>query len=396
MPQVFSIRSWLVLLLSVLAVLALAACGDSTPTASPAGPGATLATVTPTPEKPVPTATALVSGSPATPVSLPTVTPSPASPLTTTAAATTAIATTAAATTAIATTVPATTIISVPKTPTLKLSETTAQVGGQVTINGSGFSANTRLKIDGGYQGPAVTLATLITDEKGQFSKFIKLDKMPDGTAYRAGQFTFVVTSSANGTARKISLTIEEPNTAHLAVSRPSVKFGEELVVTGSAFPANTKLKLWGGVQNPAEDYGPATTDAQGKFSIKVKIAKVEGLNYPEPYHFTAILGDEQLMGYASVTVTDGSENNLYLVLRVLENQGPESKVVIVEDVSGNGKTYLIDFATRPELTLEDGSTGTFESLKPGNIMEFKGAEVPASQRGDVPVIKPLAVRVTQ
>lgn len=96
------------------------------------------------------------------------------------------------------------------------------------------------------------------------------------------------------------------------------------------------------------------------------------------------------------MTVTDGSENNLYLVLRVLDNQGAASKVVIVEDVSGNGKGYLIDFSQKPGLTVEDGTEGTFESLKPGNIIEFKGAEIPASQRGDVPVIKPLAVRITQ
>jgi hypothetical protein len=97
-----------------------------------------------------------------------------------------------------------------------------------------------------------------------------------------------------------------------------------------------------------------------------------------------------------SVMVTGGSENNLYLVVRVLENQGPAAKLVSVEEVSGKGPIYLVDFTKRPELTLPDGTKATFESLKPGNIMELRGAEVTSSQRGDVPVIKPLTVRVTQ
>ncbi len=393
MSQVFSIKNWLIIILSILSVLALVACGDSTATVTSTGPGVVpIATLTPRPEKLALTATVEVS------LTLPTVTASPTTPASAAVVVpvTTAVATTAPVTTAIATTAPVTTAVSPPITPTLKLSDNTAEVGGQVTLNGSGFSANTRLNIEGGYQGSAIILGNLITDEKGQFSKYIKLDKMPDGKDYRAGQFTFVVTSSATGTARKISLTIQERDKASLTVSRPSVKFGEDLEVTGLYFPANTRVRLMGGVQNPAEDYGTATTDAQGKFSIKAKIAKVAGANYPEPYHFIAVLGKDQFAGYTSVTVTDGSENNLYLVLRVLENQGPALKMVSVQDVSGNGKIYLIDFTQKPGLTLEDGSTGTFESLKPGNIMEFKGGEVPASQSGVVPVIKPLAVRITQ
>jgi hypothetical protein len=121
-----------------------------------------------------------------------------------------------------------------------------------------------------------------------------------------------------------------------------------------------------------------------------------DGTIYPEPYHFVAVLGEAQFVGMVSVTVTDGSENNLYLVVRVLENQGPAAKLVSVEEVSGKGPVYLVDFTNRPELTLADGTKATFESLKPGNIMELRGAEVPSNQRGDVPVIKPLTVRVTQ
>ncbi len=108
------------------------------------------------------------------------------------------------------------------------------------------------------------------------------------------------------------------------------------------------------------------------------------------------VVGEAQFVGMVSVTVTDGSENNLYLVIRVLENQGPATKLVSVEEVSGNGPIYLVDFSKQPALTLPDGTKATFESLKPGNIMELRGAEVPTGQRGDVPVIKPLTVRVTQ
>lgn len=378
MPQVYAVRKGLVLLLCLSLLLVLAACGDATPTVATAdAPGAAIpATATPTVEVPVPTATPTTAAA-TTPATLPTVTPMPPTPVPTTA--------------------PARTVAASPQTPTVRLSESNVQVGGQVTVIGSGFSANTLVKISGGYPGqPALTLATFISDEQGQFSKFIKLDKLPNGKDYQPGQFTFAVTTSANGTARKVTLNIQEKVKASLSVSAPSVKFGDAVVVSGKSFPANTKIRLMGGVQNPADEHGTATTDAQGNFSIKTSIARLEGANYPEPYHFTAVLPGDELMGYASVTVTDGSENNLYLVLRVLDNQGPDAKIVIVEDVNGEGKGYLVDFSEKPGLTLPDGSTGSFESLKPGNILEFKGAEVPASQRGDVPVIKPLAVRVTQ
>jgi hypothetical protein len=370
--------------LSLLALVTLAACGDLTATITSNQSGAAAgATVTPTVGKPV-SVSPTVPFSPATTTALAAATTSPAVP----AATKTPTITTQSAV--------ATTVVPAHTAPVVKLSDTVVPVGGQVTLSGSGFSANTRLKIEGGYQATDLTLATLLTDEKGQFSKIIKFDKTPQGKDYVPGPFTFVITTAANGTGTKAVVTLQEPSKVSLTASRSTVKFGEELEISGVNFPANTRVKLMGGIQNPVLDHGTATTDKQGKFSIKTQVLMPDGTVYPEPYHFVAVLGEAQFVGMVSVTVTDGSENNLYLVVRVLENQGPAAKLVSVEEVSGKGPVYLVDFTNRPELTLADGTKATFESLKPGNIMELRGAEVPSNQRGDVPVIKPLTVRVTQ
>jgi hypothetical protein len=404
--KISPLKNWWVLSLSLIALLSLAACGDATSTATTSGlPGAAVPTGTTAVRTTVVSspnaATTTSAGSPTANVMIslapPTATPLPAAtvrPTATPATAQTTTGPTAAPVPSTAASAPA----GMP--PILKLSETNIDIGGQVTISGSGFSANTRLKIEGKTQGQTFAIANLITDGKGQFAKLVKLDKKPDGTAYVPGDFTFVVTSSANGTASTITLRIREVSKATLAVSKPAVKFGDEITVTGTSYPPNTVVTLLGGVQNPAEEHGKVKTDAQGKFVLKTTITRAETAEnpYPYPYSFTAAVGDSGFSGYVSVTVTDGSANTLYLVLKIVDNQGAASKMVVAEDVNESGKTYLIDFSEKPGITLDSASAlpATFEVLKPGNIIEFKGAPVPGSQRGDVPVIKPLEVRVTQ
>jgi hypothetical protein len=391
MPQGFitkitASKIWLVLSLSLVATLLLAACGDAT------------ATVSPTPAQLAARATS------ATTVVPPTATPLPAPTIRPTA---TAVPVTAPPLTKVPVTdnlpTPSAAPVTAPatKTPVLKLSNTIVAVGEQVTLSGNNFSANTPLKIEGKSQDKTFTLANLVTDGKGQFSRVVKLDKQPDGTPYQPGDLAFVVTTSANGTASVIMLRLQKVTTATLSVSQPAVKFGTEFTVTGENFPPNTEITLRGGVQNPAVDHGKVKTDGAGKFTLKTSIAKVESAEnpYPYPYSFTTTTAEGGFLGYVTVTVTDGSANTLYLVLKVVDNQGAASKMVMAQEVKQYdqpGQTYLVDFSQNPNLALEDGSTGTFETLQPGNIIEFKGAPVPASQRGDVPVIRPLSVRITQ
>ncbi len=399
------------LFLSLISVVYLAACGDATSTASgsglrgvavPTGPTAAQTTAVSSPKAATtpgggsPTANVMISLAP--PTSLPATTALPAAMVRPTA--TPAIPPGNSGPTAAP--VPSTAAVSpsASRPPILKLSSTIVAVGGQVTVSGSVFSANTHLKIEGKTQDEVFTIATLVTDEKGQFSKVVKLDKKPDGAAYGPGDITFVVTSSANGTASLISLRLQEATKATLTVSKPAVKFGEEITVTGTNYPPNTLVTLRGGVQNPGVEHGKVQTDAQGKFVLKTTIARVDTAEnpYPYPYSFTVTVGDSGFYGYVTVTVTDGSANTLYLVLKIVENQGAASKMVVAQDVNGGGKTYLVDFSERPGITVDGSSAvkATFEDLRPGNIIEFKGAPVPGSQGGGVRVIKPLEVRVTQ
>ena len=382
------LKTCLVLSLSLVAMLLLAACGDATATA----------TLPSTPAQPAATATSAVTVAPSTPTPLPVATVRPTA---------TAVPVTAPSLTKVPVTdnlpTPSTAPQGTPatKTPVLQLSDTNVAVGGQVTLSGTNFSANTPLKLEGKTQDKTFSIASLVTDAKGQFSRVVRLDKQPDGTSYQPGDLTFVVTTSANGTASTITLRVQDAAKATLSVSQTAVKFGTEFTVSGTNFPPNTEVTLLGGVQNPAVEHGKVKTDAAGKFSLKTSIARVDSAEnpYPYPYSFTTATSDGGFQGFVSVTVTGGSANTLYLVLKVVENQGATSKMVIAQEVKQYdqfGQTYLVDFSQNPNLALEDGSTGTFESLQPGNIIEFKGAPVPASQRGDVPVIRPLAVRVTQ
>lgn len=169
-------------IMAVLLTLALAACGDPTATTQPVSVTATATNAVTT-----------AATTQATTTALPTVTPVATTvPATTSAtptpAVTTAVATTPATT--VATTTPATTpaTTSGPQyKPVLKASTLEVKIGGQVTLTGSGYPANTELEVNGGVQNPALKYGKVKTDGQGKFTFPLNLDVV----SYVPGSFTF-------------------------------------------------------------------------------------------------------------------------------------------------------------------------------------------------------------
>lgn len=250
-------------LATVMLGLLLVGCGESQVTT---GPGAsTTATAAPTTGQPAPTTT-----------NAPAPTSGTVTPVSTTAPVPTA--TRQPQPTPARTTQPAATRSVPASNPVIRFSAATLNVGDSLTVSGSGFPAKASLAImlsvpDVGLYGP---YANPVTDADGAFTATVKLAVFPNGKPLPAGRIVLKVSTSdaKYGASAPVTLTVPQAvyKPALDAAPQTKVKLGGNLTLNGSGYPANLTLQVVGGVQNPNDQYGSVKTDAQGRFSLAVRL----------------------------------------------------------------------------------------------------------------------------
>ena len=186
--------------------------------------------------------------------------------------------------------------------PTLSVSTQTVTIGDSFTLIGSGFPANSHLKLMGGTQNPGLLFTTLTADGQGSFTFPFSVSKLPNGDNYQAGLFTFMVATQDLSISRAVTITLVAP-AAVVAASKETVKIGDSFTLTGSGFLANAQLKLMGGVQNPGLFFTTIKTDGQGKFSFPISVSKLPDGNAYQPGPFTFVVLTEDTGPGKSVTV---------------------------------------------------------------------------------------------
>jgi hypothetical protein len=61
----------------------------------------------------------------------------------------------------------------------------------------------------GGVQNPGLLFTTLASNAQGIFSFHLTLDKLPDGSSFRPGSFTFVVVTENGSIGKEVIISLE-------------------------------------------------------------------------------------------------------------------------------------------------------------------------------------------
>lgn len=183
----------------------LAACGDATPT--PAG-GTSTANANPAATPTVPAATA---GQPASTTTAPTTRKAgviPGSP-------TLAVSTAAANNTTTTPTNPAV------YKPVIRFSSASVAVGGNLTVSGEGYPANTGLIIQLGPQGGKLdTDSHISTDQNGKFTGKVFFVTYPDGSVIKKGNCTLAVATEDGQVKASAPVTVVEEAAAKVSPTK--------------------------------------------------------------------------------------------------------------------------------------------------------------------------------
>ena len=257
--------------------LLLVACGESPVSGVPGA--STTATAGPTSTTGQPTAGVPTTNQPATIIPTSTSVPAAtATPVSTTAPVPTAIQTPQSA--PVPTTQPAPTQEQPAYNPVIRFSAATLKIGDSLTVTGNGYPGKARLDIllsvpNVGLFGP---YANPVVDSNGNFTATVKLASYPDGAPLPEGRIVIKVSTADGKYGASSPVTLIAPqavyNPALGAAPQTKVKLGGGLTLNGSGYPANLTLKVVGGVQNPNEQYGSVKTDANGRFSLAIKLPK--------------------------------------------------------------------------------------------------------------------------
>lgn len=189
--------------------------------------------------------------------------------------------------------------------PVIQFSASNIKMGDSLTVSGSGYPAKAKLNVILTTSGlDAGTVAgTVITDGNGGFSTKIAVNLSEKQVALNNGRVVVAVATQDKAVAASAPVTVKVNDpvlTPDLQASATSVKAGSEVTLSGANYPANTALQIVGGVQNPNDNYGAVTTNAQGKFSKTVTIPQntIAGI-----YFIYASTGDFQHQAKVAFTI---------------------------------------------------------------------------------------------
>jgi hypothetical protein len=191
---------WLGLLVMIFSGL-LAACGNATPTVAGgttanANPAATATTAPPT-SQPVATTASNTQHATGTPGTTPAVSTAPANPTT------------------------APTPDPVSYKPVLRFSSASVAVGGNLTVSGEGYPANTGLVIQLGPQsGKIDTDSRVSTDRNGKFTSKVFFVTYPDGSVVKPGNCTLAVATEDGQVKASASVTVLDEAAAKVSPTK--------------------------------------------------------------------------------------------------------------------------------------------------------------------------------
>lgn len=175
------------------------------------------------------------------------------------------------------------------------------------SVNGDRFPANSAVNIFVDAVPPYDTkpLTSFTTDANGRFSGFLIFPdySFPTGVMFIDPK---IRATPANNPELKIynasTTFLVSPaytNTAVLKASSSEAK-SQKVILTGSGYPPNVEMPIYGGVQNPGDYYGTVTSDAQGNFAVQIEL-KSPPAGATMSYYYINILSHKHPYG-ASVT----------------------------------------------------------------------------------------------
>jgi hypothetical protein len=202
-----------------------------------------------------------------------------------------------------------------PYNPALVANPRSMLLGSEISLSGSGYPANTSLKLLGGAQNPGVNYGTVKTDTQGKFIHKLKLDKTPDGNAYVAGYWSFVAVTPDDKLSAMVTINLAA-NQNELSVLTVSEQFFDAVIKNDDA----AALKFLSSKQRTRIEKGEQTL---GQF---LQIAR-------QPNRADVMLYN-QAKGYNALAVLQfaGGTKGLYLLV------GPDA----------DGSTKIIDVMPQP------------------------------------------------
>jgi hypothetical protein len=177
--------------------------------------------------------------------------------------------------------------------PIIRFSAQTIELGGTLTVSGSGYPPNQKVYIlvGEGIQEWSADTTARTTDASGNFSVSLKLEADTYNRPLQAGQVLIQATTSTSAdgvryaAGAKVNLNVMPPKPPAyqplLRVTTPA-QVGTEVSLSGSGYPPDVDLQLLGGY-NP--DGGGAVlvnsvrTDANGTFVKKLRLVGNDGTN---------------------------------------------------------------------------------------------------------------------
>lgn len=148
--------------------------------------------------------------------------------------------------------------------PVLTLSSSTVNVGGSVTVSGSGYAANESVTIKLSLNSTVYTLgAVSSTGSSGTFSKAVTIP-----TNATAGNGVVTGLGSTNDTA-SANITVTAPT---ITLSKSTVAAGTTVTVTGSNFAKNETVSLVLQFTSKSFGLGSTSSNGNGGFSKVVTI----------------------------------------------------------------------------------------------------------------------------
>lgn len=163
--------------------------------------------------------------------------------------------------------------------PLIRFSSNTIKGKGDITVSGSGYPANTKLAVRLSKEASDLTgiFANPVSDAQGNFSVKVGIAVPESGMPLDPGKWIVQVTTQDGkiGAGAPITIIKEDSQPIYkpvISASPQSLNIGEEVEIRGSGYPANTTIKLVGGVQNPGLVFAILKTDGAGSFVKKVKM----------------------------------------------------------------------------------------------------------------------------
>ena len=269
----------------------------------------------------------------------------------------------------------------------LNVSPSTALVGREVTVTGSGFTGDV-VEIKVGDAEICATVATCKIEVASGGRVVAAFDIPNEAVLKDADDYTITITDSG-GRIGNGTVTIPEPT---LTVDPPESRIGSTINLSGTGWPTGTGANLVGLYYDGAQ-YASAITDSSGEWSASIEVPHEVGVGSTHDVEAKATVGD------------DGDDN----VTQKVEHSTPDAVVTLSSakaqrgtniTVSGENfnvfETVMIEIGesnVTPAGTTTDG-IGSFstEVVVPGLALGNKNLKVTVN---NVPVVEFLEVVAT-